>query len=798
MILNYVKIAIRSIMRHKVYAVINIMGLAVGMAGCIFILLWVQNELSYDRFHKNGDDIYRVIQHVGYANQNRAWAITQGPLGPALERDFPEVINTVRIAGSRFLLVQEDKSLYELVILADGSLFEMFDFPLIKGNPATALIDSDHMVLSEEMAKKYFGEQDPIGKIITINQKHAFVITGVMQNIPKNSALHGIGFIVPFIFGRQLTWTAWGKEISWSVDDWGNSAFYTFIQLRQGVTRQDVEPMIYGYLSDKPTVEGGEKLSLQPLRKIHLYSNYDWDWSHGDIKYVLAFFIVGIFILLIACINYMNLATARSSIRAKEIGLRKVAGAFKSDIVKQLLGESILMASLAMLLALLIVELMLPIFAGLTEKNLELEITANWKGIFGLLIFVLLTGFVSGSYPALFLSAFHPAGILKGPSQFGIKGGKFRKFLIVTQYAMAILMITCTAIVYEQVQYIQKKKLGYDRKHIIYMNMPGDMWMHYETLKTELNRNPDVTAVTASSSSPTRGYALSNAQWDWKGKNPDDKVLMRNVFIHDDYFKTLGIKLAAGRAFSDAVPTNKKEAIMLNEAAAEVIGTKDAVGKKMTYGDNKDLHFTVIGVVKDYHFRSLHWKIEPLVFIYSPESCRLLFAKLTSGDIARSINSIEKIWQKYAPGYPFKYNSLDASLNRLYTSEKRIGKIFSYFSLLTVFIACLGLFGLASFLAEQRTKEIGIRKALGAKVSSIIVLLTKEFIKWVLLANIIAWPIAYLAMDRWLQNFAYRIEIGWGAFVLAALLALVIALLTVGHQAIKAASANPVNALRHE
>jgi len=798
MIANYFKIAIRNILRNKVYAVINIMGLAVGMACCIIILLWVQDELSYDRFHENSDDIYRVIQHVGYANQSRAWAITQGPLGPSLERDFPEIINTARFAGSRFLLTHQDKNFYEPVILADGSLFEMFDFPLVKGDPTRALFDPNFMVLSEEMADKHFGEKDPIGKIITVNQKHAFVITGVMKNIPKNSNLSGVGIIIPFIFGRELTWAVWGSEIRWTVDDWGNSSFYTFIQLRKGVSQQEIEPKISEYLSDKPTVEGGERLSLQSLKKIHLYSNYDWDWAHGDIKYVLAFFIVGIFILLIACINYMNLATARSSNRAKEVGLRKVVGAFKSDIVKQLLGESILIAFIALLLALLIVEFMLPIFNNLTGKEFGLEIAANRKGIFGLLTIVLLTGFVSGSYPALFLSAFHPAGMLKGPFRYGVKGGKFRKFLIVTQFSLAILIIICTAVVYMQVQFIQKKKLGYDREHLVFMQMPGDMWKHFETVKNELSRNPNIMTVTASSSVPTRGYAMSNAKWDWEGKNPDDKVLMRNVFIHDDYFKTLSIKIAAGRAFSKAIPTDRKVAIMVNEAAAEVMGIQNAVGQQMTYADNKDHHFTVVGVVKNYHFRSLHWKIEPLVFIYSPDSCRVLFAKLNSDDMTQSIEYIEKVWKKYASGYPFKYNFIDESLDRLYTSEKRIGKIFSYFSLLTVFIACLGLFGLASFLAEQRTKEIGVRKALGATISSIALLLTKEFIKWVLVANIIAWPIAYFASNKWLQNYAYRINIGAGPFFLSAFLAVIIALITVGYQAIKAARANPVDSLRYE
>ena len=688
---NYLIVAFRNIWRHKIYSFINIMGLAVGMACCILIFLWIQNELTYDRFHENGDDIFRVIQHVGYANQSRSWAITQGPLGPSLKKDFPDIINTARFAQSRFLLTYEDKEFYESVILADGSMFEMFDLPLIKGDRFTALIDPNFMLISEQMAKKHFGEKDPLGKIITLNQKHAFVITAVMKNIPKNSSLHGVGFIVPFIFGRELTWSVWGKEIHWTVDDWGNSAFYTFIQVRKGVSQQEIEPKISGYLSDKPTVEGGERLSLQSLKKIHLYSNYDWDWAHGDIRYVIAFFIVGIFILLIACINYMNLATARASNRAREVVLRKVAGASKSDIVKQLLGESILMTLIALLLALLTVELMLPIFNNITGKEFGPEVATNWKGALGLLIIALLTGFVSGSYPALFLSAFQPAGILKGSLQYGAKGGKFRKLLIVTQFSLAILMIICTAIVYLQVQFIQKKKLGYDREHIVYMHMPGDMWKQYETLKNELSRNPNIMGVTASSSAPTRGYALSNAAWDWKGKSPNDKVLMRNVFVQDDYFRTLNIKLAAGRAFSKAIPTDKNDAIMVNEAATEVMGLKNAVGQKMTYSGNKDHPFTVIGVVKNYHFRSLHWRIEPLVFIYNPYSCRVLLAKLKPADTSQSIDYIKTIWKKYASGFPFKYSFLDESLNRLYASEKRIGKLFSYFSLLTVFIACLGL-----------------------------------------------------------------------------------------------------------
>lgn len=785
MIKNYVKIAIRNIVRHKGYSFINIAGLAIGMACCILILLWVQDELSYDRFHENSEDLYRVIQDIKFTDYNTTWTITQGPLGPSLKKDFPEIINAAQITWRGFRLSYDEKNFDEEVGMADGSIFEMFTFPLLNGNPAQALSDPHSIVLTEEMAEKYFGNEDPIGKKIKANNEYDFVVTGVMKNTPRNSHLQ-FDFLIPFIFGREL---------NYSVDRWNNSQFRTYVQLQEGISAQESIQKISGYLFEKPTIEKDARLNLQPLTRVHLHSNYEFDQAHGDIKYVTIFSIIAIFILLIACINFMNLTTARSGKRAREVGMRKAVGAKRTDILRQFFGESILLAFIALVFALAIVWLSLPAFNNLSSKELSLDIAGNLLILLSLFCIAVLTGIIAGSYPAIFLSAFQPANVLKGSSPTGTKSLIFRKALVVFQFSLAILLIICTAFVYVQLSYMQNEKLGYDKEHMIYMGMRGEMRAKFETIKNELLQNPGITGVTASSEVPTYGVTFSNSLWRWDGQSEDEEILMRATFVDVDYFKTLGIEVVKGRSFSKEFPTDSKEAIMVNEKAAEIMRMESPLGKRLSIGDD---HFKIIGVVKNYHFRSLHQEIDPLILIYNPEVCRVLFARLKSDNISNTISKIEKVWKKFAPGYPFRYRFLDEALDNLYNSEQRIGTIFRYFSFLAIFISCLGLFGMASFTAEQRTKEIGIRKILGASMSNIVLLLSKEFTKWVLVANIIAWPVAYYAMDRWLQRYAYRVNIAIWPFGLAAVLAFMIALMTVSYQAIRAAIASPADSLRYE
>jgi len=782
---NYLKTALRNIKRHKGYSLINIVGLAVGMACCILILLWVQDELSFDRFHENADGIYRVLQDINFADHSTTWAITQGPLGPSLKEDFPEIINATRITGRGLRLTYNDKSYDEGVSMADGSIFEMFTFPLVKGDPATALSDPFSIVLTEEMAAKYFGDEDPIGKTIKANNQWDFQVTGVMKNVPSNSHLE-FDFLIPFIFGRELNYT---------VDRWGNSQFRTYVQLAKGVPAQEVIQKISGYLFEKPTIEKDARLNLQPLTRIHLYSNYEYDSAHGDITYVTLFSLIAFFILLIACINFMNLATARSGNRAKEIGMRKVSGANKADIIRQFYGESTLLAFISLLLAVVLVWLLLPVFNNLAAKELSLDITGNLSILLGLLCIAILTGIISGSYPAFFLSAFQPVMVLKGLRLSSSKGSLFRKTLVVFQFSLTILLIICTIGVYDQLNYMRNRKLGYDKEHMIYFGMRGDMREKFDTVKNELLQNPNILGVTAASNVPTYGYYFSNSLWRWEGQNPDEETLMRAVLIDFDYFKTFGMEITEGRSFSKEFPTDATEAIMVNEEAVKAMGMESPIGKRLSLQDE---NFKIIGVVKNYHFRSLQQEIEPLILVYYASYCRVLFARLKSDQISQTIGYIENAWKKFAPGYPFNYRFLDEALDRLYRSEQRIGTLFRYFSILAILISCLGLLGLASFMAEQRTKEIGIRKVLGATASNIVALLSKEFTKWVIVANIFAWPIAYFALSKWLQSYAYKTNIALWSFVLSGALALLIALATVSYQSIKAALANPADSLRYE
>ena len=785
MIKNYLKIALRNIKKHTWYSFINIAGLAIGMTCCILILLWVQDELSYDRFHENASDIYRVIQDINFADHSTTWTITQGPLGPSLKKDFPEIINATRITGRGFRLTYNDRSFDEVVVMADPSIFEMFSFPLIKGNPATALSDPNSIVLNAEMAEKYFGDENPIGKTIQADNEYDFLVSGVLKKIPHNSHLQ-FDFIIPFIFGRELNYT---------VDRWGNSQFRTYVQIQKGIPVQEVIQKISGYLYEKPTIEKDARLNLQPLTRIHLHSNYEFDTAHGDITYVALFSLVAFFILFIACSNFMNLATARSGNRAKEVGMRKVAGAHRSSIIKQFFGESILLAFIALFFSLILVKLLLPAFNNLAAKELSLNISGNLLGLLMLFGIALLTGIISGSYPAFFLSSFQPVKVLKGSLRSGQKGSVFRKILVVTQFSLTILLIICTGIVQNQLNYLRNKKLGYDKEHLIYMGMRGDMRAEFDPLKNELLINSNILGITASSNVPTYGYTFSNSLWRWEGQNPDEETLMRAVFIDYDYFKTFGMEIAEGRSYSKDFSTDTTEAIIVNEAAVKAMRMESPLGKRLSLNEQ---NYQIIGVVKNYNFRSLRQRIDPLILLFNPQASRVLFAKLKSDNISQTIGYIEKIREKFAPVYPFNYHFLDEALDDLYRSEERVGTIFRCFSVLAIFISCLGLFGLASFMAEQRTKEIGIRKVLGATVSNIVLLLTKEFTKWILVANIIVWPIAYYATNKWLQGFAYRTTIGLWIFILAAAMVLLIALLTVSYQSFKAATANPIDSLKYE
>ena len=783
LIWSYFKLAFRKIKRQKGYSFINIAGLTIGLACAILILIWIQDELSYDRFHENANEIHRVM--LRYQNLDSYQSQGPGPLGPALKDEYPEILNSTRVfLVQRNPLKYKDKVFIESVCGTDPSFFQIFTFPFIKGDPENALSDPDSIVLTLTTARKFFENEDPIGKTMGFEwwgRWHDFTITGVIEDVPLNSHIQ-FDFLLPFNFVTRS-----GMDI----DKWDTIAYHTYVLLGKNVELKTLNEKIIGAIK-RHHPESPFTVYLQPLTRIHLH-NFA---GGGPIVYVYIFSIIGMLILAIACMNFMNLSTARSATRAKEVGIRKVVGSSRLQLVKQLLGESLLMSFIALILALFLTEFMLPYFNNLLGKNMELQFPSSL--ILSLVGIAIITGIVSGSYPALFLSNFQPAKVLMGSLHSSSKSQLFRKILVVTQFGISIMLIISATVVYKQLKYIRNKDMGIEKECIVNLELRGGLRNQYRVTKRELLQNPDILSVTATNGSFYRRFSTDNANWE--GKKEEEKVI---IFIHSvdfDYLKTFGLKMADGRYFSREFPTDISDNVIVNETAVKAMGMDSPIGKRFScpvpYG--KDKEGSIIGVVKDFHFHSLHEEIRPLILLIAPGWFADMYIKIKSENIPETVGFLEKTLKKFAPDYPFDYSFLDEDIDILYKTEQRVGSLVRYGTFLALLIACLGLFGLASFTAEQRTKEIGIRKVLGASLSNIALLLTKEFSRWVLIANVIAWPIAYFVMRKWLQNFAYRINIGVEVFFLSALVVLVITLITVSYQSIKAALANPADSLRYE
>lgn len=769
--------------RHKGYSFINIAGLAIGMAICILILLWVQDELNFDRFHENAENIYRV--NMNDQNYGVVWPIVSIPVGPALKQEFPEVIDSVRVSDFSGLVTREEKKFDEIGAYVDPSFFEIFSFPFVKGDPKTALSAPSSIVITQEMANKFFGTEDPLGKNLKLNNTLDFAVTGVIKDMPRNSHIH-FDFLAPFeIFELR------DREPT----HWGRFQIYTYVMLQDDTPFKGVEEKIAGILQEH-NVREGPKLGLEPLTRIHLYA-VD---GGGDMRYVYVFSIIAVFILVIACINFMNLTTARSSTRAKEIGMRKVTGAQRADLIKQFMGESVLISFIALTFSVVLVILLLPAFNNLADKQLVLNPQGNWSLILGFVGIVLFTGLLAGSYPALFLSSFKPVNILSGslvPTSRRTKKTVFRKALVVIQFSISVFLIISTVVIFKQLHFIQNRNLGYQKEHIVYIPLRGNAAQQYETFKSEISQDSRILHVAATSEVPVLiGYV--HIGYDWEGKDPKKESRMNELLVDHDFIETMNMTVVQGRDFSKDYATDASEAYIINEAAVKAMDIESPVGKRFT--DASMNEGTIIGVVKDFHFRPLHDEIDPLVMFIAPEKFNFFCIRVKSdiSDLPGTIGYIESIWNKFTPNFPFKYNFLDSTFDKLYRSEQKTGSVFGYFTFLAIFISCLGLFGLASQMTEMRTKEIGIRKVLGASVSGITLLLSKDFMKWVVVANVVAWPTAYFAMNKWLQNFAYRTSFGIEIFFLSGILAFVIALITVSFQSIKAAVADPVDSLRYE
>ena len=809
---NYLVIAVRNLRRHRLYSLINILGLAVGMACCILIALYVLDELSYDRFHAYGDRIYRVVrENVGGEISPRVEVQTSGALAPALERDFPEVERTVRLMGltAGIWVRYRDRVFEQVFRTVDAGFLEVFSFPMISGDRRSVFRDPYTVVMTASAARQFFGEEDPIGKIITCEDtffEGDYRVTGILKDMPANSSLQ-FDMLTATVSRRfRESWEHWRGPASWR-------PLQTYALLAEGVSRRELEEKLSSSLERYMGTEAATKLSyhLQPLHRIHLYSGADYGMSrdfgllpYGDMNRVYLFGAIACLILIIACTNYMNLATARSVGRAREVGVRQVAGAHRTQVMGQFLTESILLAAIALCLGLAMAEVALPALNAFSGKTLSIDAGIHY-GAPALVGFAVLVGLLAGGYPAFFISGFRPVVALKGWPGLGTRGTWVRKGLVVFQFAITIVLIAATAGVHRQLDYIGRKRLGYNPELLLTMPIFGmdrkmqtasqnRLALRYNTVKREFLKHPNVLKATAFrwDMGPEGGGMLYTVRAEGVG---GDEWQMRVQEADEDFLDTYEIPLVAGRNFSPEIQSDLTEAFILNETAVKMIGWKDPLGKILAWGNRRG---AVIGVVKDYHDRSLREKIAPTAIVFKVRLFWSLSVRIQADDMPETLASLERIWKQFMPTRPFMYSFVDENLAMMYRSEMKLGRMAGVFSGLAVFLACLGLFGLISFSAEQRTKEIGIRKTLGASVIHIVLLLSRDFVKLVILANVIAWPVAYYAIATWLQRFVYRVDPGAGIFMLGGALALLIALATVSFQAVKAALANPVDALRYE
>jgi putative ABC transport system permease protein len=800
---NYLKTALRNLKKNAVYSSINVAGLAVGMACCILIMLYVLREISFDKFHRQADRIFRVRYELNLNDILYQEASIPFPAAETFIRDFPEVVHAVRFyKNGDFPLIEigDRKFTEERFFFADPAVFEVFDFPLLKGDPGTALREPNSVVISEAMAQKYFGEADPLGQTLRYQKQFGLKVTGVAKNIPGNAHFK-FDFLTPLEFQLSL-WESQtgphGREKQWI---WTGSWTYLLLSGPEAAKSlaAKLPDFVNKYFPDR--IKGGVRLALQPLSDIHLHSRLDAEIEpNSHITYIYIFSVIAFLILVIACINFVNLSTAQSGNRAKEVGVRKVVGAAKPQLVGQMLGETVVTGLLAMLLAIGLVELLLPMFNRLTERELGIELLQNWTGIILILSLALLVGLLSGLYPAFFLSRFNPVNIFKRTVGVSAGNERFRKALVVTQFAISIILIAGIGVVYRQLRFIQQKELGFNKEQVLFVKARPEVNAKFETFRNELLKDPGILGVAGTSN--VLGQGVFAYRFVPEGGSPDKPAMLPLLLVDYDFLETAGIKIKQGRGISRTSPPDQAEAFLLNEKAAEALGWKDnAIGKKMQLfapGTNEiGKSGYVVGVIQDYHFESLHHEIKPLVLTYA--GWHAYYAvKIGAGNFAERLATLESTWKTFSPDWPLEYFFLDRKLEQLYGSEQKLVQVINAFTIIAVILACLGLFGLSAFAAERRTKEIGIRKVLGASVAGIVSLLSSDFMKLVLMANVIAWPVAWYALHKWLQGFAYRIDVEAWIFPLAGAVTLGIALLTVSFQAIKAAVANPVESLRYE
>lgn len=793
MILNFFKVAYRNVIRNKGFSAINITGLAVGMASSILILLWIQDEMSFDEFHENKDRIYEVWNRVPFDGIVRSWNTVPAPLARALENDIPEVERAVRVQSydNELLFSVGDKRIIKEGKIVDTGFLQVFSFPMLKGNPFTALNDMHSVVLTEKMAKSLFGNEDAMGKVVKVNNTDNFTVTGILKDLPHNTRF-SCDFLLPWSFIKYGE----GQDLGWN-----DNSTATYVMLKPNTSFASVASKVkeirFKYSEEAKRMKWEQ--FIYPLKRWRLYSSFTngVEDNGGRIAFVTLFGIIASFILLIACINFMNLSTARSEKRAKEVGIRKVVGAMKSSLIGQFIGESVFLSMLSGIAAIIIVQLSLPGYNQLTEKNLFINI-GNINTWIAFLAFILLTGVLAGSYPAFFLSSFRPVKVLKGTFKKANALVTPRKVLVILQFTFATVLIICTIVVKLQIDYARDRETGYNKDNLVYHIMTGDIPKNYELIKNELLSSGVAKSIAKTNSPLTEKWSDGWGQ-DWEGKDPNDKTSFDRLLSDEGLGVTAGLQFIQGRDFDlKRFPTDST-GLIVNESALKIIGFKDPIGRIVS---DLGIEWHIVGVIKDFIFTNPYEPIRPLLICGAKSKFMSFFVmqiKLNGNNpTASNLKKAEAIFRKYNPGYPYDIKFVDEEYASKFENEKRQATLASLFAGLSIFISCLGLFGLATYMAENRVKEIGIRKILGASVTGITALLSKDFVKLVIISFLIAAPLAWWSMYNWLQNYTFRVAMEWWVFALAGSLSVMIALLTVSYQAIKAAVANPAKSLRTE
>jgi predicted permease len=782
---NYFKTAFRNLWKNKSYGFLNVFGLAIGITCAGLIFLWVEDEMSYDHHNKKIDQLYKVLENQPYEGKTYTFSATPGLLAKGMKDEIPGIKNACRVTWDQYTLFSlGEKAIFERGCYVDSSIFDIFTLPLLAGHKENVFKQLHSLVISEKMAEKFFGKQkDILGKTLKVDNKDEYTISGVFKDIPQNSSVK-FDWLSPFkIYNDRNNW----------LNYWDNNGILTFVELEKSTDPATVNMKLYGYLKAKDTTIVARPF-LFGMNEWRLYSKFEeGKRAGGRIQYVRMFSIIAWIILLIACINFMNLATARSEKRAREVGVRKVLGAGKKILIAQFIGEAMILAFLSLIIAIGIISLLLPSFNTLVEKNLSIGLT-DPSHFLSLIFIGLICGLVAGSYPALYLSSFNPIWVFKGLNLKGSGAAYIRKGLVVLQFTISIILIISTIIVYNQIQHIKNRDIGYNKENVIQTGLRGEMKKNFQVIKQQLLSSGYVE--NAAMSNLNQLYmGSSTGGYEWEGKDPSKKVLVTQDLISPEYIKTMGIQITKGRDFYTD-PKQDSLNVIINETFAKIIGKKDIVGTLLR---DDSTNYTIVGVVKDFVFDDMYGKSDPLIFRCWPDYFGYMYVRLKpQANVEKAVDKLKTTIIANNPGYPFDYIFVDDEFDKLFKSEVLIGKLSRIFALLAIVITCLGLFGLAAYTAERRTKEIGVRKVLGASVTGIAGLLSKEFLKLVILSSLISFPLAWLLMYNWLQNFAYRVQINWWVFIVAAVLAIFIALFTISFQAIKAALSNPVKSLRTE